>query len=157
MSCEVAAAAFLLFTAQAPAEPAFFHRAAYEAAADNLMAEPLFADIVGRAGRLLGFTNGYRDLLKQDADADFPEYAVFRNELKQLADLDMKAVEHLEAKSTDTDLKCILRGISADIAIKVQVLADAKDAREKDKALRELAYLLNDNVEVIKAPPAPPV
>ena len=157
MSCDVAAAVFLMFASQAPAHPAIMHRAAYEAPADNLMAEPLFVDIVGRAGRLLGFTNGYRDLLKEDADAALPEFTVFRTELKQLADLDMKAVEHLEAKSQDTDLKCILRGISADIAIKVQILADAKDAKEKDKALRELSYLLNDNVEVIKAPPAPPV
>jgi len=125
--------------------------------ADNLAAEPLFADIIGRAGRLLGFTNGYRELLKSDANAPFPEFAVFKTELKQLADLDTKAVEQLEARSNDTDLKCILRGISADINVKISVLNDAADAPAKDKALRELAYLLNDNVEVITAPPSPPV
>ena len=33
-------------------------RAAYSSAPADLMAEPLFSDIVGRASRLLGFANG---------------------------------------------------------------------------------------------------
>jgi hypothetical protein len=156
MSCELAAAVFFLFAAQSPGGEAVLVRTTTPAYADTLTTEPLFVDIVGRAGRLLGFANGYRDLLKQDPDAVFPEFAVFKAELKQLADLDAKAVEQLEARSNDTDLKCILRGISADITVKIGVLSEAADAPAKDKALRELAYLLNDNVEVIKAPPAPP-
>jgi hypothetical protein len=157
MSCDVAAAVFLMFAAHAPAEPAVLIRAADPvASAKSLAAEPLFADIVGRAGRLLGFTNGYRDLLKEDPEAPLPEFAVFKTELRQLADLDAKAVEQLEARALDSDLKCILRGISADIGVKIDLLSTAADGKARDKALRELAYLLNDNVEVIKAPPAPP-
>lgn len=162
MSCDVAAAVFLMFAAHNPGahslgEQAVLIRTATPIYADNLAAEPLFADIVGRAGRLLGFANGYRDLLKGDANAAFPEFTIFKSELKQLADLDTKAVEQLEARSNDTDLKCILRGISADIRVKIDLLNEAADAPAKDKALRELAYLLNDNVEVITAPPTPPV
>lgn len=157
MSCDVAAAIFLMFAAHAPADaPALIRAADPVAAADRLAEEPLFADIVGRANRLLGFTNGYRDLLKGDPNAAFPEFAVFKTELKQLSDLDAKAVEQLEARALDSDLKCILRGISADIGVKITVLNEAGDAKAKDKALRELAYLLNDNVEVITAPPTPP-
>lgn len=158
MSCDVAAAVFLMFAAHSPLEtPALIRAADPVPAANKLVEEPLFADIVGRANRLLGFTNSYRDLLKEDPNAAFPEFAVFKTELKQLSDLDAKGVEVLESRALDSDLKCILRGISADIGVKITLLSEAGDAKAKDKALRELAYLLNDNVEVITAPPAPPV
>jgi phosphoribosylformimino-5-aminoimidazole carboxamide ribonucleotide (ProFAR) isomerase len=43
------------------------------------------------------------------------------------------------------------------LTLKIADLDGAKDVKAKDKALKEMTYLLNDNVEVITAPPAPPV
>ncbi len=157
MSCDAAAAVFLMFASFGPQEALVVRAADPVPAVNTLKDEPLFADIVQRSAKLLGFTNGYRDLLKEDAESLLPEYAMFTNELKQLADLDFKAHQQLEQRGQDLDLKCILRGISADIHLKMGALEEAKDVKAKDKALRELGYLLRDNVEVITAPPAPPV
>jgi hypothetical protein len=64
---------------------------------------------------------------------------------------------HLELlkRGVTDDLKCILRGISQDLPVKLKDVAEAKDAKARDFALREISYLLNDNVEVITAPPQP--
>ncbi|MNN97976.1 hypothetical protein D3C81_2172510 [compost metagenome] len=63
----------------------------------------------------------------------------------------------LKERGTDNDLKCILRGISEDIPRKVAAFEAAPNAAERKVALEELAYLLNDNVEVITSPPKPAV
>ena len=68
----------------------------------------------------------------------------------------MKGHLDLMARNLDGDLKCILRGISQDLPKRLDEVAAAKDARSQSAALKELAYLLNDNVEVITAPPQPP-
>jgi hypothetical protein len=61
----------------------------------------------------------------------------------------------LKERGTDNDLKCILRGISEDIPVKVAAVETAPDAAARKLALDELSYLLNDNVEVITSPPQP--
>jgi hypothetical protein len=63
----------------------------------------------------------------------------------------------LKERGTDGDLKCILRGISEDMPKKLDAVEAAATPAARRVALDELAYLLNDNVEVITAPPAPPV
>lgn len=63
----------------------------------------------------------------------------------------------LKERGTDGDLKCILRGISEDMPKKVAALEAAATPTERRAALDDLAYLLNDNVEVITAPPQPEV
>jgi hypothetical protein len=60
----------------------------------------------------------------------------------------------LQRGSTD-DLKCILRGISQDLPVKLKELESAPDAKTRHEALDDMFYLLRDNVEVITAPPQP--
>ena len=68
----------------------------------------------------------------------------------------MKGHIELKARGTDGDLKCILKGISQDLPLKLGDLKTAATGSAQDEALKQMAYLLNDNVEVITAPPAPP-
>ena len=63
----------------------------------------------------------------------------------------------LKERGTDGDLKCILRGIAEDIPVKIAAVEAATTPAERRLALEELHYLLNDNVEVITAPPQPEV
>ena len=77
--------------------------------------------------------------------------------ITELAALDMQGHLILKARGTDGDLKCILRGIAEDMPLKVAAVAAAATPAERRLALEELHYLLNDNVEVITAPPQPEV
>jgi hypothetical protein len=61
----------------------------------------------------------------------------------------------LAERGTDGDLKCILRGIAEDIPVKLDAVEQATTPEARALALSELSYLLNDNVEVITAPPQP--
>ena len=146
MSCGIAIAAALLLTdpnvALAAAEPV-----AVAGAPISVASEPLFADIVSRAGALKSVVDGWNGV-----PADF---AAFRTGAEQLAALDMQAHLILKERGTDGDLKCILRGISEDIPVKVAAVETAADDAARATALSELSYLLNDNVEVITAPPQP--
>jgi hypothetical protein len=158
MSCGVALAVSLLLSdphvAVAAAQP--------PAAADapvSVAGEPLFADIVARSGVL---HNEVRAWLAADvADrADFfhgPGFSFFKQKASELAALDMQGHLILKERGTDGDLKCILRGISEDIPVKIAAVEGAATPAERRVALDELAYLLNDNVEVITAPPQPEV
>ena len=58
----------------------------------------------------------------------------------------------LAKRGTDGDLKCILRGISQDLPLKLDAVTTAATPKDRDLALRDMAYLLNDNVEVITTP-----
>ena len=156
MSCDVAVAAFLMFTAASPAPiqalavPAI---AAPSAAPTSVATEPLFADIVSRAGKLKLTVDRYRTTVT--AGKAIAGFAAFKADVGVLAELDMKGHETLKARNTDGDLKCILRGISQDLPLKLADVEKAVTLKDKDKALKEMSYLLNDNVEVITAPPAP--
>ncbi|HYE44502.1 MAG TPA: hypothetical protein VEA44_01885 [Caulobacter sp.] len=153
MTCEAIAAASLLWIAswsgEAAAPPAPAHAAA---PASPLVNEPLFADIIARAGDLNGRVQAWRG--RPIAAADL---AALKRDAGALAELDMKAHLVLKERGTDGDLKCILRGISEDLPVKLQAVEAAKDGPARDAALTDLGYLLRDNVEVITAPPAPPV
>ncbi|CAN5325600.1 hypothetical protein BH11PSE2_BH11PSE2_01380 [soil metagenome] len=154
MSCDVAVAAFLMF---ANASPAALNAAPVPAIAAPapVAGEPLFADIVGRAGKLKSVVDGYRTGLAKSLT--LPGFDGFKTDIAALAALDLKGHETLKARNTDGDLKCILRGISQDLPLKLDQVEKAADLKAKDKALKEMSYLLNDNVEVITAPPAPEV
>lgn len=158
MSCGVALAVSLLLSdpnvALAAAQP--------PAAADapvSVAGEPLFADIVARSGLLKGRVDAW--IAAGHADhADFwgaGEFTAFKAEAADLAARDMQGHLILKERGTDGDLKCILRGISEDIPVKVSAVESAATPAERRVALDELAYLLNDNVEVITAPPQPEV
>ena len=155
MSCDVAVAAFLMFAQAGPAD-ALRPIPAVAAAPPSVAGEPLFKDIIGRAGRLRGEVQAYRT---QDAGATnvvvLPKFNAFQADIAQLAALDQKGHEVLVARGSSDDLKCILHGISQDLPTKLAAVADAKTAHDQDLALRDMDYLLRDNVEVITAPPQP--
>jgi hypothetical protein len=156
MSCDVAVAAFLMFTAASPAPvQALAIPAIATPAPASVAAEPLFADIVSRAGKLKLTVERYRTTAA--AGKPIAGFAAFKADVGVLAALDMKGHETLKARNTDGDLKCILRGISQDLPLKLADVEKAVTPKDKDKALKEMSYLLNDNVEVITAPPAPEV
>ena len=154
MSCEAVAAASMLWLASwsgatdaAPPAPA-----AAVAPVSSLSSEPLFADIIARAGKLKTEVLDWKG-----KPLPAPALASLKGELTDLAALDMKGHVTLKERGTDGDLKCILRGISEDLPLKLKAVEDAANPSARDAALTDLSYLLRDNVEVITAPPAPPV
>ncbi len=158
MSCGVALAVSLLLSdpnvAMAAAQPP----AAAEAPV-SVAGEPLFADIVARSGALKGVVDAW--IAAGHADRpDFwtgAEFTGFKARAADLAARDMQGHLILKERGTDGDLKCILRGIAEDIPVKVAGVEAAPTPAERRVALDELQYLLNDNVEVITAPPQPEV
>lgn len=152
MSCDAIAAAALLWMASmgggepAPVQPAV--QAYYaDAAVSPLASEPLFADIVARAGALGQKVQGWKGKAIPAAD-----FASFSSDITTLADLDMKGHVLLKERGTDGDLKCILKGISQDLPLKLEAVDAAAAGPARDAALTDLFYLLRDNVEVITTP-----
>ena len=144
MSCDAIAAAAFLWLAAGPATltapeapPAVAH-------------EPLFNDIITTARALKVETEGYRT-------GNTPLAADFAKRIGELARLDMEGHRVLARRGIDGDLKCILKGIAEDLPLKLAEVAKASDPKARERALRDMAYLLADNVEVITAPPKPPV
>jgi len=158
MSCGVAIAVSLLLSdpnvALAAAQPP-----AAVGAPVSVAGEPLFADIVARSGALKGVVQGWIAAGMMD-HADFAADAAFTGftvQAAELAAIDMQGHLILKERGTDGDLKCILRGISEDMPLKVEAVRMAATPAARRVALDELAYLLNDNAEVITAPPQPEV
>lgn len=162
MSCDVAAAAFLFLASTGPS-PSTGHApridlVALTAPTSSVASEPLFADIIKRASTLKADTETYRKKTAKAALAlPLPKFDDFQARIGALAELDMKGNAELAARGTDGDLKCILKGIAQDLPKRMAELTGAKSGPDQDQALRDMSYLLNDNVEVITAPPAPPV
>ena len=158
MSCGVALVVSLLLSdpnvALAAAQPP-----AVADAPVSVAGEPLFADIVAQSGAMRNIVRRWIDSGRAD-DASFgssPEFQMIASGATSLAALDMQGHLILKERGTDGDLKCILRGISEDMPKKVEAVATAATPAARRVALEELAYLLNDNVEVITAPPQPEV
>ena len=119
----------------------------------DLASEPMYADIVGRA-RLLGLkVEGFKAQAAQGAS--LAGYDAFKAELGQLGALNMQGHLDLKARGTDGDLKCILKGIAEDLPVRLSDLEAAKTPELRVEMLKEIGYLLNDNVEVITSPPGP--
>jgi hypothetical protein len=146
MSCDAIAGAFLWLAASTSSPQPVATAAPPQAVAG----EPLFAEIVRRAGALKADAEAMRK-------AEAPDLSAFSSRVGELAALDMQGHKTLAQRGTDGDLKCILKGIAEDLPLKLGEVRAAPDAKARDMALREMVYLLNDNVEVILAPPAPPV
>lgn len=146
MSCSAAAMLSALWLAAAP-------QAAGAPTATPpvvISTEPLFADIVRRAGALKAEVEAFKGATSPIPDA-------FKQRVGELAALDLQGHKSLAERNLDGDLKCILRGISEDLPLKLKALEDAKTAQDRDVAVADMGYLLNDNVEVITAPPQAPV
>jgi len=156
MSCDVAVAAFLMFASASGAPTTI--TAAVAAAPQPVAQEPLFRDIVQRAAGLKADVEAWRAGIGMAADpAPLNGFEAFGLRIGQLSALDQQGHELLKARGTDGDLKCILHGIAQDLPLKLAAVKDARTGHDQDLALRDMAYLLNDNVEVITSPPAPPV
>lgn len=147
MSCDAAASAALMwFAATAPMAPAPTLQLTVAQAPSSVAHEPLFADIVQRAKRLKAEVDAFRG-----NDRPVPE--AFGKKVAELSDLDMKGHLTLAQRGTDGDLKCILRGIAQDLPVRLREVEAAPDQRARDTALKEMFWLLRDNVEVITTPP----
>lgn len=162
MSCDAVAFSAMLWMASfnpgqaaAPA-PAVLQQ---PAAPPSVAGEPLFQDIVKRARQLGAWVDSYRAAADSPAPTaaprTFKNFDRFSKQIGELAALDMKGHLTLKERGATDDLKCILRGISQDLPEKLTAMSAAKTAKEQDLALRDMSYLLNDNVEVITAPPQP--
>jgi hypothetical protein len=156
MPCDVAAAALLMFAAAAGPSSGAVLQTAVAAAPAPVASEPLFKDIVGRAGRLKAEVDTFRAGATGAATVvALPGADAFASEIGQLSALDQQGSDWLKLHSSDGDLKCILHGISQDLPVKLAAVKDAKTPHDEDLALRDMMFLLRDNVEVITAPPAP--
>lgn len=155
MFCGAALAVSLLLS-----DPAVALSAAQPPAAEtpsSVASEPLFADIVSRSGALKTVVDGW--IASGEANADGfiggAAFLDFKTRAIDLAARDMQGHLVLKERGADDDLKCILRGISEDLPKKIAAVEAAPHDAERRTALEELAYLLNDNVEVITSPPRP--
>ena len=146
MSCDAAASiAFFWLASTSPMSPM-----SVSAQSVAVSHEPLFIEIVRKAGKLQTSMRAF-----QGNDKSLPP--TLKGDVDALSALDMKGHLTLAKRGTDGDLKCILRGISQDLPLKFGAVVAANDRKTRDAALKEMDYLLNDNVEVITAPPKPPV
>ncbi len=163
MSCDVALSAYLMLASFTPGQqpvrilqPIPAVATAQNALGENPLAhEPLFAGIVKQAAALNADVANYRKEL--NGGSELKRFDRFAKRIADLSELDMKGHLELAKRGTDGDLKCILRGISQDLPKKLSDLAKASDPKSMDNALKEMSYLLRDNVEVITSPPAPEV
>ena len=130
------------------------------AAPDVVLREPLFRDIVKRAAVLRTDVDVYRKTVAGAPEpVALPRFDHFSDEIGQLSALDEQGhVELLNGAYTGdlADLKCILHGISQDLTKKLFAVSNASSGHDQDLALRDMRYLLNDNVEVIDPPKHPP-
>ena len=156
MSCDVAAiAASLWLASTAAVAPPPATPAVDRPTPPSVASEPLFVDIVTRAGALKVQAQAFE---KGSLDADFDHTAGasdFEAAVAKLSDLDMQGHVELKSRGYSDDLKCILRGISQDLPVKMKALEAAADPKARHDALQDMFYLLRDNVEVITAPPQP--
>ena len=151
MSCGLAVAAVLLLSdptataVQVAPPPA------------TLAEEPMYADIVARSRTLKAVVDRWiaEGAAQDQAFAERPDFIDFRTAALELSERDMAGHIDLRERGTDGDLRCILRGLSEDLTVRVNELAAAATPGDRTDALSELAYLLNDNVEVVIAPPGP--
>jgi hypothetical protein len=163
MSCDAVSALYLMFTAAAAPAPdagpqlVRIADAAAPAAPASVAREPMFAAIVAKAGALNGKVTSLRDALKANPSGNLSGFAAFKAEIGELAVANEAGSAELRKRGQDSDLKCILHGIAQDLPKRITEFETAATVADKDKALREMSYLLRDNVEVITAPPAPAV
>ena len=162
MSCDAVSALYLMVAASSPlpADAGYFVRvadAAVPSAPASVAREPMFAEIIAKAGALNTRVSGMRDAIKANPATALPGYAAFKADIGALAAANEAGSTELRKRGGDSDLKCILHGIAQDLPKRLTDLEAAATAIDKDKALREMSYLLRDNVELIAAPPAPPV
>ncbi len=152
MSCNLVFAASLLFSAEYSASNVPVVEAVASA---PLSDEAELRSLVQEAGRLKAVVQYWMEgpAVAEEHFARSAPFMAFSSQAAELSHANMQAHLALKASGTDGDLTCILRGIAEDIPKKVALVEAAKPGPERRQAFEELAYLLNDNVEVILAPP----
>ena len=149
MTCDaVALIASVWLASAAPMTATATPAVAVAAAPSSVASEPLFMDIVQRADALKAAVDAWKG-----KEGPLPGFDAFSAEITELSGLDMQAHLLLKARGTDGDLKCILRGISQDLPVRLKQVQNARDQRARDMALKEMFWLLRDNVDVITTPP----
>lgn len=157
MSCDaVSAAAFILFASTSPASAPPAAAPAVASAPHWVGGEPMFRNIAAHAKALRDEVDAYREAPGISASATplaLPHFDRFEAAVAELSDLDMAGHVELAKSGADGDLKCILKGISQDLPTKLKDLQAAATGKAQDEALRDMRYLLNDNIEVITSKP----
>ena len=154
MSCDAVAFAATLWLASTTAGPAPA-TAPVLTTPPSVASEPLFVGIVQRAGKLKAEAKAY-EAAQLDGGVDkLKDFSSFEAGVAELSSLDMQGHVDLVSRGYTDDLKCILKGISQDLPVKLKALEAANDAKSRHDALEDMFYLLRDNVEVITAPPQP--
>ena len=117
----------------------------------NLAHEPLYAGIVADAARLRAQTEDFavRPSLQWLKSLHFRNYA---EAITELAARDMKGHDDLKARGTDNDLKCILKGVSIDLRLKLDAMRSARSDQDLGRALEDMTLLLDDNIDVVTKP-----
>ena len=137
----------LLATALLCAPPA----TAAPAPVSAISQEPFYAAIVSRARRLERETGRFaghaRPALLQDRA--FTDYAAA---ITALSADDLKGHLDLKARRTDSDLKCILMGVSLDLKTKLDAIEAARTDDGMTVAFGDMSHLLSDNIDVIVTP-----
>jgi hypothetical protein len=152
MSCDAvafAATLWLASTSAAPPPPTPM------LTPPSVAGEPLFVGIVQRAGKLKAETKAYESAPLAGGVEQLKDFTAFEAGVAELSSLDMQGHVELVQRGYTDDLKCILKGISQDLPVKLKALEAANDPKSRHDALEDMFYLLRDNVEVITAPPQP--
>jgi hypothetical protein len=155
MSCDAVALAATFWLVSTSAVAPAPNAAVSVTAPLSVAGEPLFADIISRAARLKAETAAYETASLDQGLDHLPGFAGFETAVGELSALDMQGHVVLVQRGTTDDLKCILKGISQDLPVKLKELETAPDPKTRHEALEDMFYLLRDNVEVITAPPQP--
>jgi hypothetical protein len=154
MSCDAVAFAATLWLASTTTTPPAAAAPALTTP-PSVASEPLFVGIVQRAGKLKAETKAYESASLDGGVDQLKDFPAFETEVAELSSLDMQGHVELVSRGYTDDLKCILRGISQDLPVKLKAMETASDAKSRHAALEDMFYLLRDNVEVITAPPQP--
>lgn len=113
--------------------------------------EPLYAGIVKRAGQLKARTDSLAAKASPALLAS-KAFAAYVTDIKALSDSDLKGHYDLRTRGTDSDLKCILMGVSRDLNLKLDAIHAARTDAEVKASLQDMSDLLSDNIDVIVTP-----
>lgn len=113
--------------------------------------EPFYADLIRRAEALKAQTEAFADAPKPGLIGD-PVFEAYAREIGLLAERNLRAHDDLKARGTDNDLKCVLKGVAVDLPLRLEAIRDATGEQALKESLEDMAYLLEDNIEVIRTP-----
>src|SRR5580698_9140577 len=145
MSCDAVALAATLWLASTSATPTPAQPTPM-LTPPSVASEPLFVGIVQRAAKLKAETKAYESAPATGGVDQLQDFNSFEAEVKELSSLDMQGHVTLVQRGYTDDLKCILKGISQDLPVKLSALEASNDAKARHDALEDMFYLLRDNV-----------